>query len=342
MSGNKAAWLDGKAAQLRIAEAEMYEPEKDEVLIKNGAVAINPVDWKIQDYGIFLQQWPNIIGTDSSGEVVKIGSGVQNVKVGDRVAAHLINLKTNQPKHGAFQLYSIAKAATVARIPDSISFTQAAVLPLAIDTAGTGLYDSAEQGKGLGLEFPSLNPKPSGKTIVVWGGSSSVGAMATQLATASGAHVVAVASRHNFDFCKTNGAKEVYDYNSSSVAADVASAVSASGGEFVGIFDAISSAESYQHDFEIFRHLDKGGVLVCTVMAPKPEEWPANVKANMVFGVSEVPYPLWKDFVTSALEKGVLTCAPEPLVVGKGLESIQAGMDANKKGVSAKKVVIEL
>lgn len=82
------------------------------------------------------------------------------------------------------------------------------MLPLGLDTAATGLYDSHDKGF-LGLDYPSLNPKPSGKTIVVYGGSSSVGAQTIMLATASGAKVIAVASEHNFDFCKSLGASEV-------------------------------------------------------------------------------------------------------------------------------------
>ena len=46
---NQAAWLTGKQAKpLKVGEAERYNPEADEVLIKNGAVAVNPVDWMIQ------------------------------------------------------------------------------------------------------------------------------------------------------------------------------------------------------------------------------------------------------------------------------------------------------
>ena len=120
----------------------------------------------------------------------------------------MISLATQVEKDGGFQLYSSAQASITGHIPQSVSYNEGAVLPLALDTAAQGLYDSAEKGF-LGLDYPSLNPKPSGKTIVVWGGSSSVGALTIQLAVASGAKVVAVASEHNFDFCKKCGASEV-------------------------------------------------------------------------------------------------------------------------------------
>jgi NADPH:quinone reductase-like Zn-dependent oxidoreductase len=123
-------------------------------------------------------------------------------------------------------------------LPSKISFAEGSVLPLAIDTALVGLI--GHDGQGLGLPLPSLNPKPIGKTIVVWGGSSSVGALAIQLAAAAGARVITTASSHNFDFVKKAGATAAVDYKKSSVVDDVVEAVKNAGGEFVGVYDAIS------------------------------------------------------------------------------------------------------
>jgi len=75
---------------------------------------------------------------------------------------------------------------------------------------------------------------------------------------------------------------------------------------------------------------------------PGPQEPPSNVKVGQVFGVNPLTHELWANFVTQALEQGTFKCVPPPHVVGKGLESVQKGLDENKKGVSAKKVVIEL
>ena len=69
---------------------------------------------------------------------------------------------------------------------------------------------------------------------------------------------------------------------------------------------------------------------------------PDGVKVGNVFGINEVTHPVWKDYLPQALQQGKLKCVPEPLVIGKGLESLQKGCDKNKEGVSAKKVVIEL
>jgi len=337
---NEAAWLDGKAQKLRVAKADFPKPAADEIVIKNHAIAINPVDWKIQDYAMFIQEWPMVLGTDVAGEVVEVGADVRRFNKGDRVFGHAISLKSQKPENGAFQWYTSVPAVSAAIIPESISYKDATVLPLAIDTAAHGLYAKREDGY-LGLPFPSLNPTSSGKTIFVWGGSSSVGAVAIQLATASGAKVVTTASARNHDFVKKLGAAAAIDYNSSSVVEDVVQAIRSVGGDFVGIYDAISESEgSFKHVLPIAEKL--GGANVAVVLGA-PENAPANVKFGSVFGIQpELNRPIWEEYITIALEQGKFKAVPEALVVGKGLESVQTGLDKNKAGVSAKKVVIEL
>ncbi|KAK3107945.1 hypothetical protein LTR53_018003, partial [Teratosphaeriaceae sp. CCFEE 6253] len=235
-------------------------------------------------------------------------------------------------------LYSRVKAGKAAVLPKSITYAAGSVLPLALDTAAVGLYSDGD--KGLGLPPPSLDPKPSGKVLVLWGGSSSVGALVTQLAVASGVKVITTASTHNFGFCKDAGASEVFDYKSLSVVDDVVAAVKSTGAEFVGLYDAISLPDdSYKYTLPIVEKLG-GGVL--SIVLPPPENAPKGVKPAGVFGINDMTHGIWEDYVTPALEAGKLRCLPPPQVVGKGLEAVQAGLDANKKGVSAKKVVIEL
>ncbi|KAK3702281.1 hypothetical protein LTR37_014992 [Vermiconidia calcicola] len=339
MADNRAAWLDGAGKEVRLADAPMPKAKSGFVVIRNKAIAINPVDWKIQDSGYFIKSWPMILGCDVAGEVVEVGDNVTHVKKGDRVAAHMISLLSQDPSDGGFQLYSAAQAGTTAVIPQSVSFAEGAVFPLAFDTAVVGLCSPAADGF-LGLPLPSLNPTSSGKVIAVWGGSSSVGALTIQMAVAAGVKVVTTASQHNFDFCKSCGASEVIDYKSAGVVDDVVSAVKRLGGTFAGTYDAISLPDqSYKHVLPIMEKL--GGGNLATVLAA-PEKTPDNVKAGSTFGVNELTHPLWKDFVTKAIENGQLKCVPEPLIIGNGLESVQKGLNENKKGVSAKKVVIEL
>lgn len=133
---------------------------------------------------------------------------------------------------------------------------------------------------------------------------------------------------------------KVFDYSSPTVVDDVLRAVKSSSGDFVGIYDAISTPESsYPFVFDIMRQL--GGGNVATVLKPPPVV-PEGVKIGHIYAIDPVTHPLWNEFITAALEVAVIKCLPEPLIVGSGLESIQDGLDMNKKGVSARKVVVRL
>lgn len=193
----------------------------------------------------------------------------------------------------------------------------------------------------LGLPYPSVETsvKPLNKTLLVYGGSSAVGSMTTQLATAAGIHVFSIVGAHNVELSKSCGATEIFDRNDPSVTNKVIDAVKSSGREFVGIFDAVSTPETYSHDHTILASLG-GGHLAC--VHPPPSDTPANVKAGMIFAVNDVATPVWRDFVTPALQNGRLKCLPPPTVVGNGLESIQTALERMKAGVSASKLVVEL
>ena len=133
---------------------------------------------------------------------------------------------------------------------------------------------------------------------------------------------------------------QVISYKKASVVDDVVAAVKSVGGTFAGVYDAISlQDQSYKYTLSILEKLGGGNL---TTVNPNPENVASNVKCGNVLCLSPLTHPLWKDYITKALESGQLKCLPEPTIIGKGLESCQAGLDENKKGVSAKKVVIEL
>jgi NADPH:quinone reductase-like Zn-dependent oxidoreductase len=82
---NKAAWLVKAGSPLEVGEAPMPTPGPGEIVVKNAAIAINPLDTHMQDVGVFVQQWPAIIGCDVAGEVHEVGADVTRFKKGDRV-----------------------------------------------------------------------------------------------------------------------------------------------------------------------------------------------------------------------------------------------------------------
>ena len=84
---NQAAWYPEAKGRFTVDSAPYTKPGPNEVVIKNAAVAINPVDWKIQTYGVLVETFPSIIGSDIAGEVFEVGADVTGLKKGQRVLA---------------------------------------------------------------------------------------------------------------------------------------------------------------------------------------------------------------------------------------------------------------
>ncbi|KAL7752931.1 hypothetical protein RI367_001381 [Sorochytrium milnesiophthora] len=345
VSDNQAAWLTKPGAPLEVSAAPVPTAGAGEIVVKNAAVALNPIDIKMQDTGLFVKQWPAVFGCDVAGTVHEVGADVQRFKKGDRVIGHTVNLLSSRPQDGAFALYTVIPAIKAAILPDNIPFTDGVVLPLALETATSGLFVSTPgfsmpgvPAPVLALPYPSSKAvQPSGKTLVVYGGSSSVGTAAIQLATAAGVRVIAVSGQHNFDLCRRCGAAEVFDHQDPSWVDKVIAAVGAT--EFVGVFDAISTPQTATNTLAILAKLG-GGHLACVGFLPT--DLPSNVKGGKVFGINDAATPIWSDFVTPALASGKLQCLPKPTVVGKGLEHINDALKKLKAGVSATKLVVEL
>jgi NADPH:quinone reductase-like Zn-dependent oxidoreductase len=82
---NQAAWLEKAGTPLKVGDAPLPTAGAGEIVVRNAAVAINPLDCHMQDVGVFVQQFPAVIGCDVAGEVYEVGSGVDRFKNGDRV-----------------------------------------------------------------------------------------------------------------------------------------------------------------------------------------------------------------------------------------------------------------
>ncbi|GAA6033726.1 hypothetical protein JCM8097_004400 [Rhodosporidiobolus ruineniae] len=345
---NNAAWLVEKGAPLEVGPAPVGTPGEAEVLIKVHAVAIEPVDNMVQATGFMVCEWPFLLGQSLAGEVVEVGSAVQNVKKGDRVLGHSVALVTQVSTQAAFQNYALLPALSVAPIPSSLTFERATVLPLALSTAANGLY----RDTFLGLPLPkaeSPNKEGKGKVVLVWGGSSSVGSAAIQLATASGVRVVTTASPANFSFVKSLGASSVFDYRSPPVVEDLVAELQKDGEDFAGVFDAVSAGGSVELSAEVASKVEGGKKFVATTLPfAAPEKLAEGVKTDQVKAILTIldkagtlAKSIYHDYVPSALANGSLQAKPDPVVVeGMGLEAIQKGLERQREGVSAQKVVV--
>lgn len=105
--------------------------------------------------------------------------------------------------------------------------------------------------------------------------------------------MITVASSHNFDFCKSVGATEVFDYKKDSVMDDVVNAVKKTGGEFAGLYDAISvQDQSFKYSIPIVEKL--GGGILPTVLPPPQENVPSSVRPVGIFGVNPLTHSICK------------------------------------------------
>ncbi|MCJ1477424.1 hypothetical protein MMC13_006095 [Lambiella insularis] len=336
---NLAAWLlAAKVQPFEVKPAPVWTPGENEILVRNHAVAINPVDGTQQAHAWFPLEYPTILGQDVAGEVVLTGPSVTRFKKGDHVLGHAVGMSTGRKQDNAFQLYTILQTNMTSPIVHDMSYQRAAVLPLAISTAACGLF----QDTHLDLQLPTEPAqRPTGKTLLIWGGASSVGSCAIQLAVAAGYEVITTASRKNFELVKTLGANQVFDYNSPTVVHDIIKAFK--GKDAAGAMDCIGEG-AWEVVQEIVSHIE-GTKNVATTKSPFPDP-PEGVTMRMVFGTTlkdnRVGKAIYEDFLPMALEAGTFVPAPDPLVVGEGLESIQKAINRQREGVSAQKVVVTL
>ena len=372
MPTNTAAWLGAKRAELEVRPAPYTHPREDEIVVKNHAVAVNPLDWMLQVVGNLIYPWlryPSVLGTDLAGEVVEVGAAVTRFEVGDRVLGHAVGTdkSRNNPAEGAFQEYTVVLAHMAAPIPGTMPYENAAVLPLGLSTAACGLFQKDQ----LALQHPSTDPVPTGETLLVWGGSTSVGGNAIQLAVAAGYEVVTTSSPRNFDHVKKLGARRVFDYNSKTVVRDVIEALegktiagalavgkgsaeacsdvvhACDGNKFVSTASPSVSFDKLSRDRGMGLQLTPLILrLVSSSVSSQVKFRMRRIRTKFIFGSSlmdnEVSKVIYEDFLPGALADGRYLAAPEPHVIGKGLESVQAGLDAQKRGVSAQKVVVTL
>lgn len=182
----QAAFIKETGAPDVIQFGELPDPTvgDDEVLIRNHAVSVNPIDTYVRAGAVaFELPIPFMPGCDSAGVVEAVGASVDGHSVGDRVWC------TNQGLlgiQGTFAEKIAVKSDWVFPLPDQVSFNDAAASALVGVTAHLGLFREA-----------NLQP---GETVLVIGGTGGVGSMVVQMAKAVGARVMATGS--NADKCK--------------------------------------------------------------------------------------------------------------------------------------------
>ncbi|WP_182083939.1 NADP-dependent oxidoreductase [Aureimonas sp. ME7] len=222
----KAVVIDayGGNEVVRLADIEQPSPGPGEVLVRVEAAGVNPVDWKIRNgAGARMgKTLPIHLGGEIAGKVESIGDGVENFRVGDDVFGII--------DAGGFAEYALARAADLAHKPATLDFVQSAAIPLGALTAWQALFDVAH-----------LMP---GQSLLITNGSGGVGSLAVQIAKATGAHVIAMASAANEAYVRSLGADAFIDHTAQRFE-DVA-------GDVDVVFDTVGG-EIYERAFAVLK-----------------------------------------------------------------------------------------
>jgi len=342
---NRASWLTAKQALVNAVEAAPYTPPSvNEIVIKTKAIAINPSDVKIQKMGILITAFPAILGCDAAGEVVEVHPSLAGVySIGDRVisSTNCLEQRDGTYCYSGFQEYVVLKAPKIAKIPDGVDYKDAVVLPLGLHTAASCLFHEAS----LGLEAPTLDGSKLGKgqTVLVWGGSSSVGSCAVQMLRQAGYEVAAVASGRNHDMVKSLGASICFDQADTTIVDDIVAYLK--GKDVAGAFDAVSQEPTLNAICDILSQVE--GKKVASSVKPGAER-SAKKGVRIVTNFSipgDARFQLWKTtwmWLEKAMAEKRIQYMPRAEVVGHGLESVQPAVDLLAKGVSAKKLVVTI
>src|SRR6059058_4282373 len=184
---------------LQLTDTDLPEAGAGDVLVRVHAAALNPYDWHIMrgdpliarlmgEVGLTKPK-ARVAGIDAAGRVEAVGANVRGLRRGDQVLGFC---------RGAFAEYACAEADKVVPKPVSLTFEQAAAVPMAGAAALRGIRD--------------VGGVRAGYRVLVNGAAGGVGSFAVQIAAALGAHVTGVCSTANVELVESLGAGHVIDY----------------------------------------------------------------------------------------------------------------------------------
>jgi NADPH:quinone reductase-like Zn-dependent oxidoreductase len=234
------------------------EPQADEVVVRVAAASINPMDWKIRSGTMKMMtgsKFPRAMGTDFAGTVEAVGSKVSEVKPGDAVVG-TVPMKSS----GAFATRLITKRNLLVLKPDSISFSEAASLPIAGVTARHVLIKSARLQRG--------------QKLFINGATGAVGLAAIAIARDIGAEIVGRVAPRAVAHARSLGLSLALDYTK-----PVPQSLN---GSFDVVFDANGSLSVKEGD----RLIKRGGVVI-DIVPTQPKFLKALVSRSRKFVFSD-------------------------------------------------------
>jgi NADPH:quinone reductase-like Zn-dependent oxidoreductase len=231
----------GGRERLKLVDLPIPEPGPDDVLVRVRAAGVGPWDAKTRE-GLFgKRSFPYVLGAEASGIVESVGENVADLREGHEVYVY---------SGGCYAEYVAAPMKKVARKPASLSFEEAAGVPVAGSTAYQGIVEE------IGMK--------EGETGLIAGAAGGVGTMAVQIAASLGARVLGTVSPRNHDYLRSLGAAEAIDYHGDWVAA----ARTIAPGGVDAVFDCVGG-ETFRRSFEAVR--DEGRVVTIVAFGEEVE-----------------------------------------------------------------------
>ncbi|ENY70516.1 alcohol dehydrogenase GroES-like protein [Aeromonas diversa CDC 2478-85] len=224
----------GEPDTLTLTDLTLPAPGPGEVLVENRVIAINPVDWKLIEWGHGAWQAGQVPGVDGMGVIAALGEGVSHLRLGSRVAYH-----TDLRRHGSFARHTCVPARALLAVPDALSDEAAAAFPCPGLTAWQAL-----------AKLPALE----GEALLITGAASNVGRYAIALGRKRGARLFASAEARHHEALRRLGVT-VADYHDANW---LATLLAANGGEpFHAAIDLVSSAQAAElcHALGYYGHL---------------------------------------------------------------------------------------
>ncbi|KAF5265198.1 hypothetical protein FOXYS1_4005 [Fusarium oxysporum] len=320
--------------------------KEHQVYVKVEYAAFNPTDRLALDVNAFGDD--AVLGCDFAGQVVDAHSTVTKLKPGDNIAGFVWGGEIKGL--GAYSMYTIADERLSFKIPENINPAEASSVPLAANTAWLALFSD---------DCLALNPNNTGNksSLLIWGGNTTVGYFAIQLAKLHNIEVATTCSPQNFDKMRQAGATHVFDYNDEEVVSKIRSALP----NLQHVFDTVGNETS---SATAARSISQPEGVLCTVRPGKAntQDVPYHIKVTDVFVFTAFPtehsyrgkahwpvkmndHKLSADFhgqLETLLGNGTLKPSPVRLMGQLSPSTVDKAMDLNRQGsVSGEKLVFE-
>ncbi|KAL9128813.1 MAG: hypothetical protein Q9217_002594 [Psora testacea] len=338
-----AAILPSKGSALEVTHRLTPVPGPNELLVEVKSIALNPIDWHQRDHGFAIASYPAVVGSDIAGTVIAAGPSVPSdaPQPGTRVSAFApCFFVRGAPDYGALQTRVLVPAVNAVPLPQAMSFNEASLFPMAVTTAWSGWYS-------IGVPRDTAYTAGDKKGMLVWGGASSIGSAAVQLAKLMGFTVYATASDKHHEYLKGLGASKLFDYRGEDVVGSIVKAAKEDGVTVQMGFDAVGQLEPCM---EILKELkgDETAKLASAILLSEDRPRAEGVEVRFVAAPEdeeermEFFHFVFRVWLKEKLAKGEFVPSPKIQVVEGGLPAAQKGLDELKNGVSGVKLVLEV